>query len=261
MFVSALQRVASKPQIIHCKRLNAVVRYAQRTPKKLLYRTLEGSNTVDQGNLVAGQAPPTHLRLYSDAAFKKEEDDGHSVRGALFVRCAGTDVACMQTKEAYGHLIDTVAKKQRNVVRATFSAELRGAGDTLDKAFILAQTMHEIATGENSSTRARHLHQHGGYAVPMCLYIDAYSVFAAITATFIKMPADNGQLVHLHFIREQLDNGVLKALAWIDTRDMIADGMTKGAVDREALHAAMDGIIRMSHAHELWQSQAQSSSK
>ena len=95
----------------------------------------------------------------------------------------------------------------------------------------------------------------------MCLYIDAYSVFAAITATFIKMPADNGQLVHLHFIREQLDNGVLKALAWIDTRDMIADGMTKGAVDREALHAAMDGIIRMSHAHELWQSQAQSSSK
>ena len=107
--------------------------------------------------------------------------------------------------------------------------------------------------------RARHLHQHGGYAVPMCLYIDAYSVFAAITATFIKMPADNGQLVHLHFIRELLDNGVLKALAWIDTRDMIADGTTKGAVERDALHSAMEGIIVMLHEHQLWQSKAQNS--
>ena len=95
----------------------------------------------------------------------------------------------------------------------------------------------------------------------MCLYIDAYSVYAAITATFIKMPADNGQLVHLHFIRELLDNGVLKAMAWIDTRDMIADGMTKGAVEREALQTAMDGIIKMSHEYELWQSQAQPSSQ
>ena len=155
--------------------------------------------------------------------------------------------------------METVSKKQRNVVRATFSAELRGAGETMDKAFILAQTLHEIATGENSSIRARHLHQHGGYAVPMCLYIDAYSVYAAITATFIKMPADNGQLVHLHFIRELLDNGVLKALAWIDTRDMIADGMTKGAVEREALQTTMEGVIRMSPACKLWQSQAQSS--
>ena len=95
----------------------------------------------------------------------------------------------------------------------------------------------------------------------MCLYIDAYSVFAAITATYIKMPADNGQLVHLHFIRELLDNGILKVMAWIDTRDMIADGMTKGAVEREALQTAMEGIIVMSHEHELWQSKAQSGSQ
>ena len=167
----------------------------------------------------------------------------------------------MQTPEAYGHLIETVSKKQRNVVRATFSAELRGAGDTLDKAFILAQILHEIATGQNSSSHARQLQHHGGYAVPMCLYIDAFSVFAAITATFIKMPADNGQLVHLHFIRELLDNGVLKAIAWLDTRDMLADGMTKGAVEREALQATMEGIIKMSHACKFWQSQAQSSAK
>ena len=150
----------------------------------MLYRSLRGDLPEDQVHLVPGQAPPTHLRLYSDAAFKKEEEDGHSVRGALYVRCAGTDTASMQRKQAYGHLIETVSKKQRNVVRATFSAELRGAGDTMDKAFILAQTLHEIATGDNSSSRARQLHQHGGYAVPMCLYIDAYSVFAAVTATF-----------------------------------------------------------------------------
>ena len=86
-------------------------------------------------------------------------------------------------------------------------------------------------------------------------------MFAAITATFIKMPADNRQLVHLHFIRELLDNGVLAAIAWLDTRDMIADGMTKGAVERDALQSAMEGIIVMAHAHELWQSKAQAGSQ
>ena len=38
---------------------------------------------------------------------------------------------------------------------------------------------------------------------------------------------------------------------------MLADGMTKGAVERDALHAAMEGIIEMKHKYELWQSKAQ----
>ena len=35
-------------------------------------------------------------------------------------------------------------------------------------------------------------------------------------------------------MRELLDTKVLEALVWLDTRDMVADGLTKGSVDRDA---------------------------
>ena len=79
---------------------------------------------------------------------------------------------------------------------------------------------------------------------PMVLYIDALSVYAAIIATFIKTPADQSVLCHLQYIRELLDHDVLRALVWLDTRGMIADGMTKGSIDRSELHRAMEGLIK-----------------
>ena len=109
-----------------------------------------------------------------------------------------------------------------------------------------------MQTGRSSAAQALERRETGGYAIPGALYLDALSVFASVTATFIKTPADNGVLVHCLYLRELLDNGVLKALIWQDARDMIADGLTKGAVDRKALHNAMDGIINVVHACKPW---------
>ena len=53
------------------------------------------------------------------------------------------------------------------------------------------------------------------------------SVYAAITATFVKTPAEKSLLCHVQFIRELLNHGSLKALGWLDTRDMISDGLPK----------------------------------
>ena len=77
-------------------------------------------------------------------------------------------------------------------------------------------------------------------------------MFAAVTATFVKTPADNGVLVHCLYLRELLDMGILKALIWQDTRDMVADGLTKGSVDRTQLHDAMNGIVRVLHEIKPW---------
>lgn len=217
-----------------------VVRWTQRNPKALTYRKLPGA--LEKG---------THLRMYSDAAFKKEEEDGHSQRGAIYMRCVGNtqkDMICT----SQGHLIEMASKQQRRVVRATFTAELQGGCDTVDKGFLLVQTFHEITTGQSSAIESRRLRDHGGYKVPMILYIDAMSVYAAVTATFVKTPAEQGQLCHLHFVRELLDNNILFALAWTDTRDMIGDGMTKGAVDRLAIHDAMSGNVKVAHEMKLW---------
>ena len=90
-----------------------------------------------------------------------------------------------------------------------------------------------------------------GY-LPLGLYLDAKSVFAAITATFIKPPAEKSLLCHVQYIRELLDKRVLHHLFWIDTRDMHADGLTKGAVERQLLHTLMDGWCEFKQDFEHW---------
>ena len=78
------------------------------------------------------------------------------------------------------------------------------------------------------------------------------SVFAAVTAVFIKTPAEKSLLCHIQFLRELLDHGVLAAIVWLDTRDMWADGLTKGAVQREALVRILDGLCTMMHEPKIW---------
>ena len=49
-----------------------------------------------------------------------------------------------------------------------------------------------------------------------------------------------------------MDNRVLDALAWQDTRDMAADGLTKGSVERTLLHKLMNGELTFQHAPKVW---------
>ena len=82
----------------------------------------------------------------------------------------------------------------------------------------------------------------GKFKIPQVLCIDAMSVFAAVTAVFIKTPAEKSLLCHVQFLRELLDYGVLAAIVWLNTRDMHADCLTKEAVPRDALLKLLDGL-------------------
>ena len=115
----------------------------------------------------------------------------------------------------------------------------------------MCQLLHELATGDLPISTAVNLREMGGYAVPAVLYIDDLSVYAAITASYIKIPSGNGTLMHVQYIRVLLDNHILKAIAWTDTRDMCADGTTKGSVERDLLHACMDGLSKITHEMKI----------
>ena len=95
----------------------------------------------------------------------------------------------------------------------------------------------------------------GGY-IPVALYLDAKSVFAAVSATLVKQPAEKSLLCHVQYLRKLLDKLVLLYLFWLDTRDMGADGLTKGAVARALLHTYMDGFMTLQHEHSQWSSKA-----
>ena len=106
--------------------------------------------------------------------------------------------------------------------------------------------------GSLTAAAARDMRLDGGFCIPLVLYVDAMSVYSAVTATFVKTPAEKSLLCHIQFIRELLDRGVFHAMCWIDTRDMLADGLTKGSVDRALLHLAMDGKFQFTHAVQVW---------
>ena len=117
---------------------------------------------------------------------------------------------------------------------------------------LLALTLHEFSKGVQSSASCRSLREIGGWDVKLGLYVDAMSVYAAVTATFLKIPAEKSLLSHVQYLRELLDTKVIEALIWIDTRDMCADGLTKGAVDRSAVHAIMDGNWTITQPSRSW---------
>ena len=93
-----------------------------------------------------------------------------------------------------------------------------------------------------SAREARERRSNKGY-LPITLCIDAKPVYAAVTATFVKRPADQSLLCDAQYLRELLDMQVLRQISWIDTRDMYADGLTNGAVHRSAVRAIMSGSI------------------
>ena len=197
-----------------------------------------------------------HLRVVSDAAFKRETEDGYSLRGAVFLRC------CTESQLAEGahpeearnvicHVLDWACKSQRHVVRSTFGAELLGATDSIDQGIIVSQMLYEVRNGSITANEARKMRYDKGY-IPTALYIDAKSVFAAVTATFLKTPAEKSMLSHVQFLREFLDFKVITAIVWLDTRDMSSDGLTKGAVERTLLHELMDGSMHVRNNLEAW---------
>ncbi len=60
----------------------------------------------------------------SDAAFKKEAEDGYSLRGALLGRGGCRLAEALTTQQEAIHVLDWVCKTQLHVTRSTFAAEL-----------------------------------------------------------------------------------------------------------------------------------------
>ena len=239
VYVCALQRVASRPLCKHIKRLNTLTRWAQRNPRGLRYARL---------------SLPLRLIAVSDSAFKREEDEhghasGHAMRGCVIVR-AGADPADSTSLNV--QVLDYVSRKQRHVCRATFAAELFGAVDSIDALLQLCSVQYELCNGSQSLDRLRRLREDGGYGIKCWVAVDARSVFEAVTAKQIKVPAERGLHVQLLWWRELLSRGLLHGVVWVDTRDMVSDGLTKGSVDCKALHALMAGSWSIAHPLACW---------
>ena len=164
LFICALQRHTSAPQIMHIRKLNKLLKWIQK-PHKLHYKRFGGGRTTE------AKSCETHLHLISDVACKKETDDGYSLRGALFCRGEGRKAEAFGGTESTVHVIDWACKSQRHVTRSTFSAELLGAGDAVDQGILVSHMLYEVEHGVLTAQEARDRRMEGispNGIVPRC---------------------------------------------------------------------------------------------
>ena len=72
---------------------------------------------------------------------------------------------------------------------------------------------------------------------PLELCVDARAVYDALDASDACEPAECSLKLHLISVRDRMSHGLIRRLHWVDTRDMLADGLTKGGIDRALLHS------------------------
>jgi hypothetical protein len=180
----------------------------------------------------------------SDSAFRKEDKGALAMRGAL--------IGISESHETHPggrlHLIEYFARKQRRITRSTYSAELNAASDAYDFAKLVALTMTEILHYQPDARALQRLEETGKLALLVHLVIDARSVYDSLIAEEVRPPTEASLVMLLSQLKEALMCHTLKRLWWVNTHDMVADGLNKGSCSRQALcDIANLGIWTLKH--------------
>ena len=137
------------------------------------------------------------------------------------------------------NVVDFTVRRQRRVVRSTFSAELNGMVDSAEREVIFTVYIaldilwYSAGSGKND----RQLEGRLSYP-PLDLCVDARAVYDSVAATDVCEPAGSSLKLHLISVRDWKTHGLIRKLFWVDAKDMLADGLTNGDIDRTLLHNA-----------------------
>ena len=92
----------------------------------------------------------------------------------------------------------------------------------------------------------------GGLSMPLDAVIDAKSVFDSLKASETRAPNESSLFMILLQVKELLRSFALSRLFWCDTRDMVSDGLNKGAIARTALLSlGKEGRWVLSHSSKM----------
>ena len=235
VYIQALQRRGASPRAVDCRRLNLVCRYLCRHRAGIWY----------------GRVPePWRLVGFTDSAFRAQDDEasGLALRGLAVVLT--TDSSLKPTSPTGDvNLIDFLTRHLRRVVRSTFVAELNALLDAIESLIITQIGWHQIVHGTEETIEQLLLRLGAGtLSPPIELVGDARSVLDAVAASDACDPAEASLKLHLLSVRARLEAGLIRKLWWCDTRDMVADALSKGGIDRTVILLAMDkGKVHIQH--------------
>ena len=242
-YIIALQRVTHKLTVGDVKKLNIVTSKVKESPATLTFRPL----VCNQGTL-------ERLTVFSDAGFRKEEHDGYALRGALYIRHTEPlyrDDGSPTEHETLGHVILADAKSIKTVCRSVYAAKLMSAATATDLLIPLTVTLHEIKCGPLGTEKLRMIREVGWTQdndIRTQVVIDAKSVYESLKVKVFKPLADNSLSRHVLWMREMIEKRLVSTLVCADTKDMYANGLTKGIVPRNALLEILSGILRLRYS-------------
>ena len=223
VYITALQRKAQAPTKEHLMKCNRVVRWLRRNPFVTAIKLFKSKDMK--------------IIVVSDAAFKKETTAGLSIRGAVL----GVGCADSRTPGGPFHVLEAYSRKQRRVTRSTLAAETQAATDAYEQGKKIASAYHILYAPEPEggfeSMEMRKICRDGPLHVPIELCTDCKSLFDMIV---VGESGRDPQEATLSFPIDALRQDsrlhrMLRAMYWIDTRDCVTDGLTKGTVARAAI--------------------------
>jgi hypothetical protein len=227
IFTQALQRAAAKPQVQHLIRLNAVCKWVRRKEAWLNFRAIKG---------------PVRILVIADAAFRREDVTGLAMRGHVICLAGpafdANSVALQGDAaiETVGvQVLDWSAKRQKRVVRSTFAAELNSLADATEQGKLIALAITELTDPRLGPVPLAKALEDGTLAIGIDLFTDCRSIYDALKTDELRIPTEAGLYPLLLILKHLLKVGVVKRLYWIDTADMLADGLNKGSIARAAL--------------------------
>ena len=233
VFVAALQRRLKEPRVQDLLNLNRVLKYVKLRPLELVFHKIPD---------------PWSVVVISDSAFKSEDQDCLAIRSGIIALTSknGTSLGCNRLQ-----VLEFVTKKQSKVCRSTFAAELHGCLDILVTANVINSALTEILSGAKSADELSKMQDEGTHSLNLDTVIDAKSVWQSATSEELRCN-DHLALLHLCKLRELISSNV-RHFIWCDTRDMLADGLTKGVIDRQALRKlALEGVWDVTQALEVF---------
>jgi hypothetical protein len=172
------------------------------------------------------------ITVVSDSAFKREsETDALTTRGAII----GLSTVHSSSPGGALHVLEFYSRRQKRICRSTFAAELNSAVDAAEMGKLLNLTLTELYSKGATASYLAECMDKGRLLLPMELSIDAKSLFDSLAAHDTKLPLESSLIVLVLQLKEMLQVGVLTALYWVDTRDMLADALNKGTISRAML--------------------------
>ena len=186
---------------------------------KVANKLVQRAKDVDVSLTFQRITKPFSIRTYADASF------GNMRNGAT----QGGQILVMESNDPSDervNILDWTSHKIKRVVRSTFSGETLALIDAMDRSIILRHMLQQMSYGGVSITI---------YTDCKSLYDHCYAINNNIT--------EKRLLIDLNQIKQNMETGTIKAIAWCASADQLADAFTKAMTPHKLIDIIRKGIL------------------